>query len=87
MGKTYVTMMRTSVCSLDNRVEEYVNIFSGEEALKHNWIATDGSRVWVVPPKDEFSHTFVWGFDNDSEAIAFYEALTTKELGMEVHAL
>ncbi len=87
MEKTYVTMMRTANCSFDGVVEEHVNIWTAAEAREHNWIDENGERVWVVPAKSEmYAHTFVWGFDNEDEAIAFYEALTTKELGMRVVA-
>lgn len=87
MDKVYVTMMRTANCSFDGKVEEYVNIWTFEEARQHNWIDEDGERVWVLPAESErYAHTFVWAFDNEDEAIAFYEALTTKELGMKVLA-
>jgi cell division septal protein FtsQ len=87
MDKVYVTMMRTANCSFDGKVEEYVNIWTFEEARQHNWIDENGERVWVLPAESErYAHTFVWAFDNEDEAIAFYEALTTKELGMKVLA-
>ena len=87
MGKTYVTMMRTASCSFDGNVEEYINIWSEEEVRQHNWIDENGERIWVLPAKSErYAHTFVWAFDDMDAAIAFYEALTTKELGMRVLA-
>ena len=87
MDKVYVTMMRTANCSFDGKVEEYVNIWTFEEARQHNWIDENGERVWVLPAESErYAHTFVWAFDNEDEAIAFYDALTTKELGMKVLA-
>lgn len=87
MEKTYVTMTRTASCSYDGKVEEYVNIFSRDDAIKNNWIDEDGNRIWVLPVENEaYAHTFVWEFDDIDSAVAFYEALTTKELGMKVLA-
>lgn len=62
---------------------ELVSIFSAEEALKCRWIDCDGNRVWVVPVTEEKTPTFVWGFDDLDQAIAFYEVLCHAELGIE----
>lgn len=62
---------------------EFVSIFSAEEAVKYRWIDCNGKRVWVVPATEEKTPTFVWGFDDLDQAIAFYEVLCHAELGIK----
>ena len=82
----YVTQMKTTMLNNQGSREEYVNLFSFEEAVKHHWIDSNGNRIWVVPPEEEFSITAVYGFDNINEAINFYVALTENQVGIVVHA-
>lgn len=62
--------------------EDVISIFEKEEAIKRGWIAENGDRVWVVPPQEEKTITFVWGFVNIDAAITFYECLQKNELGI-----
>lgn len=87
MANIFVVLVRSCCFSSTKESEDYVHILSREEAIKNGWIDSDGERVWVVPPKNEYSHTFVWGFKDENNAIAFYENLTSKELGIKVNAM
>ncbi len=63
--------------------EDLISIQDASEAIECNWIDENGNRVWVVPPEDEKTITFVWGFNDLDEAIQFYEALRLNEVGMK----
>jgi hypothetical protein len=63
--------------------KDIISIYDFNEAVKRNWIDSNGNRVWVVPTAHEFTPTFVWGFDSLSNAVLFYDALAHNELGIE----
>jgi len=62
---------------------DYVAIYTFEDAVDLGWIRPDGSRNWVVPPCDEDSPTFVWGFNDETEAINFACSLKN-EIGIKI---
>lgn len=62
--------------------EDIVSIYDESEAISLKWITEPGHRVWVIPPQDELSPTFVWEFTDIDKAIAFFEALRTAEIGI-----
>ena len=62
--------------------EDVISIHSFDEAVSCNWIDGNGERVWVVPPQNEFTTTFVWGFNSLDLAIDFYDVLQKNEVGM-----
>ena len=63
--------------------KDIISIYDFNEAVKENWINSNGNRIWVVPPKDERTATFVWGFHSLNTAVIFYESLLHNELGIE----
>ncbi len=65
------------------KTEDIISIYDFDEAVKGNWIDSNGNRVWVMPPELEKTITFVWGFDCLSTAVTFYDALAHNELGIE----
>ena len=75
--KYYVVMRRLF------KEKEIISIYDFDGAVKNNWIDSNGNRIWVVPPKDEATITFVWGFDSIDIAITFYESLLGNEIGIE----
>ena len=84
MEKTYVVLIRNKVVADD--AVDYVNIFTQDEAVKANWVSEDGERIWVFPPKDEYSNTFVWEFTDPDKAVDFYTMLTTAAVGIKTVA-
>lgn len=79
--KYFVTLQRLY------QEEEHINILDREEAIKNHWIKEDGDRIWVVPPKEEKSPTYVWGFDDLDTAVNFYECLKHNELGIKCYEI
>ena len=75
--KYYVVMRRLY------QQEDIISIYDFNEAVKGNWIDSNGNRVWVMPPELEKTVTFVWGFDCLSTAVVFYDALLHNELGIK----
>lgn len=64
------------------KAEDIISIDSFDDAVKKGWIDENGNRIWVVPPVDEFTTTFVWGFNSLDLAVPFYEALQHNEVGI-----
>lgn len=62
--------------------EDFVSIYDESEAISLGWITEPGRRVWVIPPQNERTPTFVWEFTDIDKAIAFFEALRTAEIGI-----
>lgn len=92
--KFYVMMRRVfSQCPLTHNDKEkflnngtfydYVNIYSTKEAIESNWIDEEGNRTWCVNPCDEGSPTFLWGFNDEDEAINFACSLKN-EIGIKI---
>lgn len=83
----YVVMCRVfanSAINTDGKIHDKIMIFDFAEALERNWIDENGERVWVLDPDYEGRCiTFVYGFDNLTEAVNFYEALSHNELGIK----
>ncbi len=60
--------------------EMYIFIYTFDEAKKNNWIDENGNRIWVLPPEEEKSPTYVFGFDILDMAIDFYTTLERNTL-------
>lgn len=82
----YVVMCRVfanSAINMECKIHDKIMIFDFTEAVERNWIDENGQRVWVVDPDYEGRCiTFVYGFDDLTEAVNFYETLSNNELGM-----
>ena len=76
-GKYFVVLRRLF------QEKEVISIYDKEEAIAGNWIQADGERVWVVPPTEEKTITFVWAFNDLDVAVMFYECLQHNELGIK----
>lgn len=86
--KAYYVVMRRlfadSAINFMNEIQDQIFIYDFAEALEANWIDENGDRIWVVDPDYEGRCiTFVYGFDDLTKAINFYEALSLNELGMK----
>lgn len=83
----YVVLERIFSDSAINSTGEIYDkamIYDFAEALDRNWIDEDGNRVWVLKPDYEGRCiTFVYGFNDLTEAVNFCEALTNNELGIK----
>lgn len=62
--------------------EDIVSIYDEAEAFKHEWIDQNGNRIWVVPPTEETSPTFVWKFPEFTRALVFFDTLRSAEIGI-----
>ena len=85
MKKYYVVKIRTTC---NDKAEETVFLFDKEEALKNNWINSEGNRIWVEPPEEErtrTSVTSVYGFDDLNKATEFWTMLSENQIGMTVY--
>lgn len=67
----------------NGRYYDFVRIMTPEEAINSQWIDGDGNRIWISNPCDETSPTFVWGFNNEDDAINFACSLK-QEIGIKV---
>ena len=65
------------------KAEDFVNIFDYKEAIKMGWIDAEGNRIWVVPPEEEKSITSVYGFNDLSKAVEFYDCLVHSVIGFK----